>query len=275
MLQNQAMLMNLSISCWTARKYDRKATTEVDRTHAASGAGRYNKLLIDGDALKPINQAITKLRDTHYTMTLPWGDNGDRLLPSKLYFEYMKRMREAKQAYEQAVNSFIPAYPQLVANAAKRLGTLYDPNDYPPVSRIATKFAVRIDPAPVPDAKNFRVEVGKADADRIKAEIAAAVAEREQQAVKDCWVRIKDVVGRYVERLSDEEGRIYDSMVDNARDLVRILPALNIVNDPLLTEVTEDIERRLLISTVALRVSKRKRQEVAQAAREILAKVPE
>ena len=39
MIQSRAMLANLSISQWTARKYDKSVSSEVEKAHAAHDAG--------------------------------------------------------------------------------------------------------------------------------------------------------------------------------------------------------------------------------------------
>src|SRR5574340_1123555 len=81
-LQQLAMLASLNISMWTARKYDRKVTTEATRSHgAAEDAGRFNKLLVPKTAIQPLEQAAGAARREHDEWTLPWGNNGERLLP--------------------------------------------------------------------------------------------------------------------------------------------------------------------------------------------------
>ncbi len=77
-LQTQAMLVTLSVSCWTGRVQDKKVSAEVEQTHGATDAGRYNKLLVDKAHMDPLVQFAGKVRQYHYKMTLPWLDNGAR-----------------------------------------------------------------------------------------------------------------------------------------------------------------------------------------------------
>jgi hypothetical protein len=273
-IQSQAMLMNLSISQWSARKFDRKATETVEQAHGAKDAGRFNKLLIDQEALKPIATAAGKLRDLHYRLTQPWDDNGARLLPSKLYFDYTRRMGAAKIEFEKAANDFFPKYPQLVQDARKRAGTLYNPADYPPVEEVKRKFAVAFSALPVPAANDFRVDVGNEEAERIKAEITAQVQARTAEAIKHNWRRVHEVAKRYSDTLHRTAPRIYDSMVDDCRELAIMLPALNLTDDPALTDITTKVQ--LLGSTAAnaLRVSSSARSNCAKLADEIMRAVP-
>lgn len=270
-IQDQAMLANLTISQWTARKHDRKASKEVDTAHGANDAGRYNKLLVDKSALQPIASAASALRDLHYKLTLPWGDNGDRLLPSTLFVDYTNKVRAARQVFDDAVASFVGSYPNLIQDARKRLGTLYEPGDYPATSQISTRFGSHVGFAPVASAEDFRVDVGAENVAEIRAEITRQAEQRLNDATKECWTRVRDVVERYAERMSAENGKVYDSMVDGARDLVNLLPALNMTHDSELTRVTHEIEQRLLrYTTSQLRSSLGARQAVSAAANDIL-----
>jgi hypothetical protein len=266
------MLANLTINQWTARKHDARASKEVDAAHGANDAGRYNKLLVDKTALEPITKAAGALRQLHYKLTLAWGDNGDRLLPSSLFIDYTNQIRNAKATFMAAVEQFVKAYPALIQDARKRLGTLYEPGDYPATSQIMTRFGCNVGFAPIAAPEDFRVKVGVEQADEIRAEITKQNEQRVLDATKECWTRAREIVERYAERMADQKGKVFDSMVDNARDLVKLLPALNIAGDPELKRVAEEIEDRLLgYSTAHLRSNPVARQNVAKAANDIMA----
>ncbi len=236
MLHDKAMIANLNIRSWTARKHDRAISDEVDSNHGAKDGGRYNKLLIDKAALDPLAKHAGQTRDYHYKMTLPWGDNGDRLLPAQSYLEYTKAMRSYKNDGETLTRTFVAAYPNLVADARGRLGTLYDASDYPPVSDIAGRFGVNVGFLPVPDAKDFRVDVGDEALAEIKRSINDSVAERQAGAVKECWTRLNDVVGKLHVMMLKDKPIFRDSIVSNVTDLIELLPKLNITNDKALNE---------------------------------------
>jgi hypothetical protein len=61
----------------------------------------------------------------------------------------------------------------------------------------------------------------------------------------DAWARVHDVVEKTVERLSDPTAIFRDSLVDNAIDLCRLMPSLNIANDPEMNAVKATIEQTL------------------------------
>lgn len=270
MIQNRAMLVDLTISQWTATKHDKAVSSEVEKNHAAKDAGRYNKRLIDKAHLATVSTLANQVRTAHYARTLPWSDKGQRLLPSDLFLDYQQEMASLKHQFAQAVSTFVTQYPQLVQDARTRLGTMYDPADYPAPSDIRRMFDITIDFAPVPDAQDFRVDVAAETQEEIRRQITEAVEARQAKAVKDCWSRVREVVGRIAEQCSKEKGRIHDSLMDNAQTLVDVLSGLNITRDPELTAVEQEI-RKLIVSPDALRNNPHVRQRVANDAASILA----
>lgn len=88
-LSSRAMLCSLSISVWSARKHDPEALEEIAALHGArADAGQYNKLLFPKKALEEIHKIISEARQAHYFITLPWGDDGYRVLPAASYIEH-------------------------------------------------------------------------------------------------------------------------------------------------------------------------------------------
>lgn len=274
-LADKAMVVTLSVSCWTARKQDKKVAEQVEQQHNARDAGRYNKLLIDKAHLDPLTSMAGRIRQRHYDLTLPWLDNGGRLLPSKLFFKYQSEMNTLKDEYNRKVDSFIPLYDtQLIADARQRLGTMYEASDYPRGETLRRKFAVDIDITPVPAAADFRVEVGDVERQRIQDEITARTEQRQREAMNDAWGRVRRVVTTIHARMTAPKTIIHDSLVENAQELVQLLPGLNVVDDPVLAEVTHDITNNLLVEAWKLRKSATTRKSMAKAAEMILSKIP-
>lgn len=275
MLQDKAMLANLTVRAWSARKRDKDVGKEVEKNHQAKDAGNFNKLLIDKDALKPIVSLVGTLRTTHYDMTLPWGDNGDRLLPSKMYFDYTKKMRDLRDQFTSAVNDFVAQYPTFKQNARKRLGSMYDPEDYPDVSRVKQKFGADLSFLPVPDAKDFRVDLGADEVATIRADIEAQVAKQQEQAVRDLWMRLREVTQNVRDRLADPDTVFRDSLIENAQFACDIASKLNITDDKEMEAIRLDIDHRLCqVAPQRLRDDKALRKTVCESAGDILRKFP-
>jgi len=271
MLQEKAMLVNLSVSQWTASKKDNSVSKAIQAQHGASEkkAGWFNKRLIDPTALEPMSKLEGAIRSYHYGLTLPWGDNGDRILPARVYMEYVDGMRDLRARFEAAVEDFVRFYPQLVQDARVMLGTMYEPGDYPDVGQIAHRFGVNLGFAPVPSAADFRVDIGDEAVEEIKKSITAGVAARQASAVKECWERLHEVISRLVDRLGDPDAVFRDSLIENGRVLCDLLPKLNITDDPNL-EIVRKLTLGLLIDPGDIRKSKKLRKQVADDAAFVL-----
>ena len=271
-LSSRAMLVALNIRQWSARKYDKQATREVETAHTATNAGRFNKLLIDPLALRDINHVAGKLRALHYYYTLPWGDNGDRLLPADLYLEFQTKMNEMTQQFDAVVRTFLAGYPALVTAARTRLGTLYEPADYPGARELASRFGADLTFSLVPDTADFRVDVSAETAKKICADVLATTAQRQQAAMDSALERARDVITRVRDRVTADKVIIHDSLTESVAELIRVLPAFNLNNDPRVDEVVSALNT-MTVSPHGLRRSASTRAQVAIVADDILKKM--
>ena len=269
MIQNKALLAQLSISQWTARKQDKSVTAEVEQRHGAHDSGKFNKLLVNKELLDPISKLVSKARDIHYNLTLPWSDAGPRLLPSALFTKYTDTFRDLRSEFENAVNTAVQAYPSEVQAARNRLGTMYQPGDYPGQSELYEKFAIKVDFTPVPNGDDFRLSIDKDAQDELKRSVTYAVHDRQEQAVKATYSRIEDVVSKIEERLSQPEAIFKDSLILNAIELCTVLDGLNITDDPKITSLCQEIKDKLTMPPSVLRSRPDVRKTTAEHAREI------
>lgn len=283
-LSNRAMLASLHVRQWTARKLDKRVTAEVNAAHgAAADAGRYNKSLVSRDALAEIQQIANAARGTHYFHTAPWLDDGSRILSAQGHAEYASKMADHRRDFESAVAAFVAGYPDYVNAARARLNGMFRAEDYPTPDMIRDRFAFDIVLSPVPDSADFRVEIGESAVAAIRADIEKRAAEALQGAMRDAWQRIADALARMVERLNAYEpggdgakaqGVFRDSLVENVRELVAVLPSLNLTGDSKLADVTAKLQAELCGHDAAeLRDSEPLRKSTADAAARILADV--
>jgi hypothetical protein len=273
MFQEKSMLVDLTIHRWTATKHDKSVSAEVERTHSAKEAGRYNKQLIDKAHLQDVDESGAQIRQYHYKHTLPWTDKGARLLPSKLFFEYRDGLSKLKDQRRQSVQEFLTRYPDLVAQARTRLNTMFEPADYPTVGTLRTAFDVEIEIMPMPDAGDFRVDLAHEVQDEVRAQILDSLRERQNRAMRDCWQRVREVVGNVAKQCGNPKGRVYDSLMDNVRDLSNVLDGLNVTEDPRLSNIAEEM-RGLYVPPQRLRISPSIRSDAARKAEQILVRVP-
>jgi hypothetical protein len=273
-LSSRAMLCSLSIGMWSARKHDPDASQEIAQRHGAQAdAGRYNKVLLPKEALAEVQKIVSDARQEHYFMTLPWDDNGYRVLPSAAYMDHTEKMRELSNRFTPAVDALAREFGNLVEQAKVRLGGLFRPEDYPVPDELRSKFSFETKVMPLPDAGDFRVTLGDEEKERIKKQITVAIEASLQVASRELWQRLYEAVSHLAERLqaykvTDEgvEHPFRDSVVTNLVKLVDVLPKLNVTGDPELERLAAQVRASLLVDPQELRKSESVRTETAKRA---------
>ena len=273
-LTEKTMLVYLNISAWTARKYDQRVSKEIEDKYNSEDAGRYNKLLIARDSIKNIQRIVSEARTFHYENTLPWLDNGGRLLPAANYFDYVNAIQKFQDLYEKEVENFIRAYPALKSEAQHRLNSMFNEEDYPDILTLSTKYSFSTQVSPVPVADDFRVTLNEEEVEFIKTSIEKQVQESTESAMHDLWMRLFKVVQHMAERLSKEDNKFKNSLVNNINELCDLLPKLNITNDSeLQTSVAEIKVKLTAYDPQTLRDNEDARNETAIEAQRILNKM--
>jgi hypothetical protein len=281
-LSRKATLVSVVISQWTARKYDKKITKEVNESHGAGeDAGRYNKLLIERERLAAIGSCVSQARDLHYRMTKPWCDEGMRILPNVLHEKFATEFRKIKREFDQAVVEFVRDYPKFVEERKRVLNGLYNESDYPSPNDIGSKFKLETKTFPVPDAGDFRSDVLDADTvEDIRRELTETSETVLSDAMKHSVEQIVEVVGHMSEKLktygqtiegAKKHSFFTDSLVANVRELVEVLPAFNFTGDANFDRVVERMKTELCVEEGKdLRENANARAIVAKSADDIL-----
>ena len=273
-LSDRALLVQLSISQWTARKYDKKVTQDVASSHGVStSAGRYNKVLLPmNDLLDRVHKKSTLIRTKFYENTLPWGIEGTMMLPSANYLKFVTEFRKEKGEWQYLVDDFERHYPQLKLDAQPLLNGMYNDADYPSEGEIGRKFKMDMAIFPVP-ATDFRVSIASDELTRIQQDVEARVKDAQQQAMQEVWNRLYERVKNMAEKLADPKAIFRDTLVDNLRDQCDMLTRLNFTDDPNLEALRSEVEANLLKHPDALRNDPDLRRDKAAEAKAIMDKM--
>ena len=264
MLKNKALIVGLSVSQWTGRKLDKRATETVSQAHKTDGrAGNYTKKLLPGaKELEEIARVTNEIRAFYYRETLPWMADGSRILASSNYLPFTSEFRKRKDQFQAAVESFLAVYPSLKESARASLGDLFNERDYPSVAKLRECFACEASFLPVPDAGDFRVEI----LDSEKEALTQSIRKAEAAAMRDCWERLHGVVKTAASKLATPGAIFRDSLIENITELCGLLPRLNYQDDPALEAMRREVET--LVSKVnpdTLRNHAGSRDEAAKA----------
>lgn len=251
-IADRAMLVSLNITGWSARRTDKKVNAEVaDKHNLKSKVGNYNKSLLPNcAAFDNVTSMAGALRNTLYHYTLPWMDNGTRILLAAGYELFAQAVKAKTEEYDRAVNAFLAEYPAHVEQARQDLNGLFDPADYPTVDALRGKFKATLKTFPMPDSQDFRVSLSSEAVSLIRESIEESVKSACEDASRDAWTRVGKALAamqeRLTERLKDPKTVYRDTLFSNIAELVEILPALNITEDPALTKIAADIKAQIL-----------------------------
>lgn len=265
-----AVIVKLSISTFTNRRQDRAITDHVKLTKAlGNGAGAWVKFKLPEESLEPIRKLCGEIRSFHALHTSPW-DNGMRLLGAKARPNHDARFADHfSPQFTKLVDEFCAAYPNWIEQARIMHGATFDGADYPEVETLRGMFKIEREYFPVPKPQHFGSELkglyGLA--------LEALTEKKIGDAMTDAWERLIKPVQAMAEKLSSPDAIFRDSLVDNVRTMVQIIPDLNLTNDAGLKEAASAIQEQLATLNVeSLRESKVDRKDAAERAKALVAR---
>jgi hypothetical protein len=251
-LASSTVLIDLSISVWTGRKLDKRASNDVTTQNgAAKGVANVNKKLLgDCAELDAVQKFAANARNTHYAMTAPWSDLGLRMCPTLVYInKYESAMSALQQEFGRLVNTFLQAYDWEIQNAQLKLGTLFNPDEYPSAAKLHEKFRFRYTPMPMAEAGDWRLDIGNEAAESLKTQYEKFYSDQYRTAMSDVWRRAYEALSKMSERLDyadDATKKIFrDSLVDNVQDMVTMLGDFNVTADPVMAKAQRQLEHAL------------------------------
>jgi hypothetical protein len=272
-ITKECMIVNLSIGRWYGFARDSDLGRSVALTHHADeDATNVNKRLMPSKVLRDVNSTLTAIRNHFHKNTLPWHDAGGRLLTRKLFATFIEEHEALVKKAEVAIEKFITAdYPTERDRAEFRMGDVFKSEDYPSQAELRTMYRVRLDFEPVGDASDFRVEMDQKHADSVRQSIERNVNNRIQTAMREVWDRLAKTLRHFHDRMADEDARFKRATIDNLREIIDVLPALNVLDDPDLESIRIDIMNHLSdLDPVELRDNEEMRREVSGEAKRIM-----
>lgn len=271
-LRSRAMLVTLNISVWNPKKKDTTATLETLIKHgASSSAGAFIKNLLPDGSIDRVKKSEGALRALFYKHTLPWRDEGIRILPSAAWEDFANEEREVKREFYEAVGEFLVNYDAHRNRAKAALNGLFSESDYPPVEVVRSKFAVRVSWFPLPDSADFRVDLPEEVRQQLSAEIDSGVSESLKVASDALYNRLGDALGRVVERLDDSDKVFRNTLITNLRELCVQIPKLNVMGDETILRLVGETEKIASLEPDQIRADETVRKTAHKTAGDILA----
>lgn len=286
-LSERAMLVSLHISAWGGMAFDKEVTQEVNESFSADRkeAGRYNKRLVAKHFLAPVTAAHSSLKKTHKILTLPWEDDGTRILSSVGYDRYHADMLNGKRKAEGEVKKFMTPEirTEYIKEARVRLGDMFNEDDYPSELELRKKFSIEIEVNKIPEAKDFCAKLSEEATKAIVKDIEQRCDKRLEKAMNDVFERVVEKVGNLKEKLKNYQpakdgqksnGIIRDTVVYNIHEFAQMMPLLNITGDKRIDDLRQQLLDELVEhSPEILRTDTKVRQQVLSKADALLKKV--
>ena len=219
------------------------------------------RILYPPEAVRAIKAIHTKIRNTHYEMTVTWGERGWQALPTSLYEQYREIMdpliMEAQALHKEWCKP--SNVKKVIDQAESLLGDRFDASDYPSPERMLECFELDIVPAKVPDSSDFRIDLPARLLDEARDKIDKnadnSIHEMHRAIWEDAYKKLNHLVDAFKKELHlNEVGRgrgdkgFHQSTLDKVTALPDLLDRLNVMNDSQLTELAQ--EMRLSLSNM-------------------------
>jgi hypothetical protein len=216
-------------------------TFGAERTYLSAG----KKLL---DTAHPAFKAVTSVRSQIIaywrSQSLPYPEPGIRLIRQDAISAFMMQLTTLKQDLHEAVTQLDARYDELKSAARIRLGSLYNPTDYP--ASLRGWFDVSWDFPSVEPPEYLRQlspQLYRQEAARVAARFEEAVGLAEQAFTEE----LSKLISHLTERLSgSEDGKpkvFRDSAVENLREFFDRFRMLNIRSDQELDNLVGQAQR--------------------------------
>jgi hypothetical protein len=250
-ISSSAVLVELSISKWTASIKDKDASKRLADEHGAKRSmARAYKTLIESPKLEELKSLVSRIYNANLSMTMDWAANL-RLLTTANYMTHVHMMTSFQQEFDKAVDAFIDEYRWALTQTQVSLGDLFNPADYPSESEVRKKFGIRLAYTPVPGIGDWRLNIGTEAQAALEAHYEKVYAEAIAGAMNSVVRRVVDALTVFSRQLSVEtgpdgkevRGKIYDGTIDLVRSMLGLMETCNITGDAAIQQVQRDLTR--------------------------------
>ena len=255
-LRNKCILVKLKITEFANKKNDPTLSRKLANLVRASDSGSFEskKTLLDCPAIKELSKIKGNTRNN---VVNPLGapfEVGERIMANSLMDKLEHEYAIAKQAWDDAKHSLRDQIESAIQRAERRLGDAFDPNDYPSVEQIVSRFTMSLTYRPIPDTHDFRIDNLSHDRnEELRVSIESDVDDCINDAMKSVKDRLVDTVSHLGEVCAkyghDPKGKVIgrfkDSTVEKVVELAELLPDLNITDDPRIAKAATELKAKL------------------------------
>jgi len=247
-LSAMTMMVRWAVSVPTLRKKDKKATREAEIAAGAKrGKANLTKALLgDCAEFKTLNDYIGNARNQHYRLTLPWYDNGHRIVTTHAMMGHRQEMGGHKIKIEELFEEFLQVYDAAKHAEQDGMGAFWVDAEYPSVEKLRSKFKVHLEYCGLPK-NDFRSDLVSEVAQEVIDDHIQGDQERTANAMNHLWTQLYEQLTRFSKQLEvDETGKgnkLYTSTVTRNLELCDMLATFNVTGDRQMEENRQRLER--------------------------------
>lgn len=268
-MKDKAMLVSLSISKPQLSKKDKETTTEVALDKSASeSAVAVVKKLYPKHLMQPIQEVESSARRYVESVTQPWA-RGTALLPSRLFMDFQNQIGTFRLQFEQAVTVFLNNYVGVMSEAQLQQGSMFDASVYPDLSTLKSDFSFDVSYIPMGEVPTVMDGIEASVLNDVRMEVEASTKAALANGQRALYQRLGAAIQRIATQCGNEKGKIYESLTGNLEELLKVLPALNLADDPDFTRLCGEA-KVLIVNPVAIKTVPGVRESMAEKADDIL-----
>jgi hypothetical protein len=218
---------------------DLSAAAAVDKEFSSQHAGKFmKKLMADSSKFTAVHSKLNEAYGWHRNITMPFLDNGMRMLNVEKLDEYMQRIGTFKSEIQRLLIDLKPEWDNEIMKDMTRLGALANVKDYPDWAEVEYKYKIDVKVLPVPEASDFRFAVDPA----IVRELDTMKDQAKIEGRREVYSRVDKLVSAAMVNCSKDKPRIHESMLENMADLADVMQYLNIHSDAEMNVVAEKLK---------------------------------
>lgn len=243
------VLVHLHFSKPQQQKLDRKATKDAEDANGARGAIKASRYLYPKKFFDPILQVENQAREWLRSRTVELGDTGLYLLDVRTAMEAMQVLSEFETKRKQEVAVFGQNLGTILAEAQAQQGALFDPSVYPSVSEVTSQFTMSFTMLPMGELNGLANTLSQLESD-----IAETVKEHTEKSMREALAatvteplrRLVDSTLNSFNKMIRDDSRIHNSVFEDLDEITRLMPSLNVADNPKLNDLARLIRERVL-----------------------------
>lgn len=237
---------------------------------------RVSKHLLDSRELRAIANFDGEVRRYLYDTCLPF-EAGIHLCPLALLEELEGRLRQLGARRKGLIEEFLAVYPLLCQEAGKRLRSLYDPTDYPPVEYVEQQFTFiwQYISFGVPDQlREISTKIWQDEREKA-AQVMAEAGQEIQQVLRSAMAElVKHMRDRLKDGPDGKPLKFKESTISNLADFLGTFNFRNVTDDAELRSLVDKTRGLLLgVSADDLRTTAGVRAKVQQGMADLAAEL--